>query len=936
METSATQARPGLTLGQFAAFSGGETALSPDQRARPLAAVWNDSRKVAAGDVFVALETETDDGHNYVKNALEQGAVAALIAKKKIGMFPDSLRNRIISVTDPLKSLQRIAARFRTTLSCPIVGITGSSGKTTARSFVSAVLGQSLAVSETQGNWNNHIGVPLCLLRFTGKENVGVLEFGANHMHEIRTLSKIARPDIGIIMNIGYAHIGYFGSLANIAKAKFEIVDGMKKSGILLLNGDDQLLVSGAKKVRTRVEFFGTSKRCGVRAENVELTDDGRMRFAVDGEVYELPMPGGHFVYAALAAIAVGRKLGVSKSSIDAAFSAMRPAPLRGTIEQKHGATFVVDCYNANPSSMKSGIGLLSDVAGPQPKVAIVGDMLELGTYAPRLHTALGRQLAKSGVNRILAVGEHAQLVKKGAMAAGVPAANIATAETSVAALPLAKNMIKSGDAVLLKGSRGVHLETIYEGLDGGGENARQPQARKSYPKSWVPKLASIIGAAKSGIGAAKFLKRKGVDVFVSDTCSPQKLDKLLTASGLASVRHEAGGHTSAVLDADVIILSPGVRSNLAVLIEAKEKGIPVWSEVELAFRFTDAKFLAITGSSGKSTTTSMLGAIMAAAGKPHAVAGNIGIPLVNVIDTVPADGFVVAEISSFQLETIDLFRPHAGAVLNLMKNHLDRYESEEDYYNAKKEIARNLTFENHLVLNSRDSRLVEWATAMAGKTNIVYFGGPVEGADCVWHQDGVVWATMSGVTRAILETDAMFLRGPHNYDNACAAAALALAAGIGDEAIAKGICGFRGLPHRLEYIDEIKGVRFYNDSKATTAESVLCAVTAFGRNVHLIAGGRDKGCDFSIVKDAIRTNVRGVYLIGEAAGRISAEWHDCAPQETFESLEEAMRTAQENAKPGDVVVLSPGCSSFDMFENYEHRGEIFGMIVRKLKEEAR
>ena len=181
-----------------------------------------------------------------------------------------------------------------------------------------------------------------------------------------------------------------------------------------------------------------------------------------------------------------------------------------------------------------------------------------------------------------------------------------------------------------------------------------------------------------------------------------------------------------------------------------------------------------------------------------------------------------------------------------------------------------------------------------------------------------------------------MHLNGAHNFDNACAAAALAVAAGIGDEAIAAGICGFRGLPHRLEYIDEVGGVKFYNDSKATTAESVLCAVTAFCRNVHLIAGGRDKGCDFSIVNEAIRTNTRGVYLIGEAAQRMAAEWNGLAPQETFESLEAAIRAAHDNAEPGEVVVLSPGCSSFDMFENYEQRGETFAMIVRKLKEESR
>ncbi len=934
METDVTQAQSGLTLGRFAEFSGGASLLLPDLTRQRIHAVWNDSRNVGPGDVFVALETDNDDGHKYVKNALAQGAAAALIARKKLQLFSDAERSRLIVVTNPLAALQRVASRYRETLSCTIIGITGSSGKTTARSFIAGVLKQSLAVSETLGNWNNHIGVPLSLLRFTGQEKAGVLEMGANHTREIHTLSKIARPDIGVITNIGYAHIGYFGSLGNIARAKFEIVDGMHKAGMLLLNGDDPLLVKKGKSARMNVVYYGMSARCGVRARDVRSGADGSVTFAVDEEEYWLPMPGRHFVHSALAAIVAARHFGVDKTRIDAAFAAMRPGPLRGTIEKKRGATFIVDCYNANPSSMKSAVAMLTDVAGGKPKVAIVGDMLELGRFSTRLHTALGRQLAAAHVERILAVGEFAAAVAKGAKSGGVRSTHIVTAPNSAQAVPLSQKLVRKGDVVLLKGSRGVHLETVFEKLE--KEEDDSTPARVSYPKSYVPKRVSVIGAAKSGIGAAKFLIQKGVSVFISDTCPQEKLDEKLGANGLAGIGREAGGHTSAVLDCDVIVLSPGVRSDLAVLVEAGRKGIPVWSEVELAYRFTGAKFLAVTGSSGKSTTVSMLGAVMAAAGKPHAVAGNIGIPLVDVIHSVPADGFVVAEISSFQLENIDLFRPHAAAVLNLTKNHLDRYSNEDAYYNAKKEIARNLTFDNHLVLNSRDPRLVEWAQGMSARTNVVFFGAQLESRNCVWHRDGVVWATMNGTTRAVFETAAMHLSGPHNYDNACAAAALAMAAGISDEAIVKGLCGFKGLPHRLQYIDEIGGVKFYDDSKATTAESVLCAVTAFGRNVHLIAGGRDKGCDFSIVKDAIRMRSKGVYLIGEAAARISREWDGMAPLQTFESLESAMRAALQNAKPGDVVVLSPGCSSFDMFENYEKRGEAFAMIVRMLKQEAR
>jgi len=457
-----------------------------------------------------------------------------------------------------------------------------------------------------------------------------------------------------------------------------------------------------------------------------------------------------------------------------------------------------------------------------------------------------------------------------------------------------------------------------------------------SLPKSYVPKSASILGAARSGIAAAKFLAAKGVSVFISDSCPREKLEKILVENGLSGVRHEAGGHTDAVLLSEVIILSPGVPSDLTILKNARARNIPVWSEIELAYRFSDATWMAMTGSSGKSTTVSLLGSIMEASAAKYVVAGNIGVPLIGAVNTLSHSGFVVAEVSSFQLENIDLFRPHVAVVINLLKNHLDRYENEEAYYNAKKEIARNLTKDDVLILNGKDTRLRVWAEEFADRSAIAFFGTREPGHDCAYCENGVLYTQFGGVTEAVVELDKMKISGPHNQDNACAAALAAKSVGLPTIAIASGIVSFAGLPHRMEFVSEVNGVRYYNDSKATTAESVLCAVTAFGRNVHLIAGGRDKGCDFSIVKDALRTNARGVYLIGEAAGRISREWNELAPVAVYVSLEAAVRQASANAQRGDVVVLSPGCSSFDMFASYEDRGEAFRTIVRTLVEESR
>jgi UDP-N-acetylmuramoylalanine--D-glutamate ligase len=452
-----------------------------------------------------------------------------------------------------------------------------------------------------------------------------------------------------------------------------------------------------------------------------------------------------------------------------------------------------------------------------------------------------------------------------------------------------------------------------------------------TLPITYIPKRVSILGAARSGCAAAQFLSRKEIPVFISDISPAEKLEAVLAQNRCGHVPHEAGGHTARLLEADVIVLSPGVSSDLPIVVEARRRGIAVWSEIELAFRFSKGKYLAVTGSSGKSTTVSMLGSIMEASHTPHVVAGNIGLPLISVAPALGEGSFVVAEISSFQLENIDLFRPRVAIVLNLLKNHLDRYESEEAYYDAKKKITRNLTKKDYLVLNSGDARLCRWAGEFEGKTNIVFFGDEEVEADCVWYDGRLVKARFGGRSETLFDVKTMKIHGRHNYENACAAAAAAKAAGVESKNIAAGIAAFGGLEHRLEYVGEARGIRYFNDSKSTTAESIACAISAFDDNVFLIAGGRDKGCDFSIVKEPIARHVKGICLIGEAADRMQREWSGHAPITRAASLSEALLSVTEKASRGDVVVFSPGCSSFDMFKNFEHRGVVFKQLVRKL-----
>jgi len=452
--------------------------------------------------------------------------------------------------------------------------------------------------------------------------------------------------------------------------------------------------------------------------------------------------------------------------------------------------------------------------------------------------------------------------------------------------------------------------------------------------KNAAPGRVAVIGAAKSGIAAAKYFRAVGASVLLSDSCSRARLDEVLRDNGLADIESEAGGHSENVLGCDLIILSPGVRSDLDILKKAALKGIPVWSEMELGFRVSNAPFLALTGSSGKSTTVSLLGAAMKASGFNAVVAGNIGLPVISVTPEFTGEtAVVVAEVSSFQLETIERFKPKAAGVINLMKNHLDRYHDEWEYYNAKKRIAENLTLNEYLVLNMDDPILSRWAEEFSSKTNVVMFGRHDSGKDCVFLSDKSIKYRFNGKTGVILDdVGRMKLGGKHNYVNACAAAAMALCGGADPERVWEGLCSFGGLPHRLEFVRDIEGVKFYNDSKSTTAESIECAVTAFDSKAHLIAGGKDKGCDFTVIKDAVRANVKSITLIGEAADRMFSQFEGLAPIYIAPNLEEAVNRAFKNAGCGEKVIFSPGCSSFDMFRNFEHRGDAFKDIVNAIE----
>jgi len=439
----------------------------------------------------------------------------------------------------------------------------------------------------------------------------------------------------------------------------------------------------------------------------------------------------------------------------------------------------------------------------------------------------------------------------------------------------------------------------------------------------------SILGAARSGIAAACYFLDRGIPVFISDACAEEKLTAVITRNNLDGVTWEAGGHTEKVLDASCIILSPGIPSDIPILVEARRRGIAVWSEMELGFQASRAPFFAVTGSTGKTTTVSLAGSVLAAAGIEHVVAGNIGIPLISATPQVSENGYIIAEVSSFQLETIDAFHPRAAVIMNLMKNHLDRYPSEKAYYDAKKQIVRNCGADDFLIVNALDAKLFSWAQTLGTKLRIIAFGADVDGTDSFW-LDGTLLRFRFGKTAGTIgDLSAMKLRGRHNYLNASVASVLGMIAGADTASIMNGLCAFGGLPHRLEYVAQHNGITWYNDSKSTTAESIVCAVEAFNDGVVLIAGGKDKGCHFSVAEQALKKHVKKVILIGEAAGRMEEQWKGWVPVERSVSLSDAIAAASRSAESGNAVVFSPGCSSFDMFRDFEDRGEQFRVLVK-------
>jgi UDP-N-acetylmuramoylalanine--D-glutamate ligase len=444
--------------------------------------------------------------------------------------------------------------------------------------------------------------------------------------------------------------------------------------------------------------------------------------------------------------------------------------------------------------------------------------------------------------------------------------------------------------------------------------------------QSYDGKKILVFGLARSGLAAARLLLGQGAEVIGADESS-----KVAMPDDLGGMPVSLGPSDGSLLDGCAeIVLSPGIPAGHHLLDEASCRGIPVISELELGYRFAAAPIVAVTGTNGKSTTVSMIGALLKAGGYEVIVAGNVGVPFCSKVEGFGPDGVFVLEVSSFQLETISDFRPRVAGVLNMTPDHLDRYATLDDYYLAKKRIIENCQGDDTFVYNANDRRCSEMAVSFPGQSIPFSSRGPIDGG--VYKDDSRMMRERAGSREHFMDAADLSVTGLHNIENALAAVAAVDPFDIPADACSRALSAFTGLPHRMEEVAEVAGVTYFNDSKATNVEATVMSLKGLEKPAVLIAGGYDKGSDYTLLRPVLGP-VKRVIAIGAAAPLIEAAIGDEVPVERADGMKDAVERAGTAAGPGELVILSPACASFDMFDNFEHRGEVFKACVLALGE---
>ncbi len=442
-------------------------------------------------------------------------------------------------------------------------------------------------------------------------------------------------------------------------------------------------------------------------------------------------------------------------------------------------------------------------------------------------------------------------------------------------------------------------------------------------------KKALVVGLGRSGLSTARFLKGEGAGVCVTDIRPEAELREHVKELKGLNVELELGGHcASKFLEADLVVLSPGVPSYIAPAVEAKKAGVMVVSEIELAFGFISSPIVAVTGTNGKTTTTSVIERIFTVGGRKIWVGGNIGRPLIEACGDSSDKEYIICELSSFQLEGIRDFRPFVAILLNITEDHMDRYPSFRDYAETKLRLFMNQGFDDYAVLNGSDPVISSLSAGLRAKT---FKFSSTEALDegVFLLQDDIV-LRMHGVEERY-RLDRIRLKGIHNMENVMAAVAAASICGVEQGDVLEAIGDFNGLPHRMEFVRRLSGISYYNDSKGTNTGAVIRSVESMKAPVVLIMGGRDKGIDYNVLRSVVKDKVKAVVVFGEAREKIECALTDSIPSRKVDTLEEALAAAQSEAVSGDVVLFSPACSSFDMFRDYGERGDSFKRLVMSL-----
>jgi len=442
-------------------------------------------------------------------------------------------------------------------------------------------------------------------------------------------------------------------------------------------------------------------------------------------------------------------------------------------------------------------------------------------------------------------------------------------------------------------------------------------------------KRVLVVGLARTGVATALFCARHNASVSATDTRPESELGDAVARLREAGVALELGGHTEKMFVAqDLIIPSPGVPADDAFLKLARSKRITVWSEIELAYRFLEGKLIGITGSNGKTTTTTLVHHILQAGAMDAYLAGNVGTPLIGEVEKLNGGSVAVAELSSFQLELIEKFRPNIGALLNLTPDHLDRHKTMEAYAAAKTRIFENQTEMDAAILNADDAASAKYAPK---KPQVFWFSRKLKVAQGACLNGEEIVIAHGGKEERVMKAAEIPLPGSHNLENVLAAMLMARLAGVDSGTIAKAVRSFAGVEHRLEFVAEIAGVRYYNDSKATNVDATLKALEAFPGRILIVLGGKDKGSDYTVMQKPLREKAILALLIGAAADKIEKQIAGSVAIERAGTIERAVEAASQAARAGDVVLLAPACASFDQFANYEERGRVFKELVRGL-----